>query len=59
MAVLERGEAPRAQEHAVPAHGLPLDLPAEDPDLHVEHALEAQQLRRRQVEGLVVDEEPD
>ena len=44
VAVLQRGEPARADEQAVPARGLPLDLAAEHADLHVEHALEAQQL---------------
>ena len=59
VAVLERGQAAGADEDALAARRLPLDLALEHAGLHVEHALEAMQPGGGQVEGLVVDEQAD
>ncbi len=56
---LQRGEAARAQQHAPAARRLPLHLAQEHAVLHVEDALATHDARRRQVERLIVDEEPD
>ena len=59
MAVLEGNQAPRADQHLLAAGGLPQDLAIQRAGAHVEPPVEAQHVRARQPERLVVDEQLD
>ena len=59
VAILERGEPARADQHAAAARGLPFHLAAQHAGAEIEHALEPLQPGGGQVQGLVVDEEAD
>ena len=59
VAILERGEATRADQHAPAARGRPFQLTAQHARAQIEHALEPRQPGGGHVEGLVVDEQAD
>jgi hypothetical protein len=59
MPIRQRCQPARAHQQPLPARSLELDLPHQHPDPHVEHALKAEHTRRREIERLVVDEQPD
>src|SRR5829696_1013461 len=55
----ERHEADGADPHYLPGGRAPLDVAGERPGPHVEHPLVAAKLAVADVEGLVLDQEPD